>query len=382
MTEIAPLEYSKLSYRPIFLDYVHRYEKLKEHFSGDPRERESWSKVARAIDAATHPRAEVSRVLFELNRRLGADDQALASVGALEKGALAVVTGQQVGILGGPLYTLYKALSAVRIARSASTLLDRPVVPLFWMDTDDHDFDEIAQTHVLNPAGELVVGSLRVRSSGEPYSRRSAEARARNRESRRGPLPRSPRVGVQGRAPGIDRGLRAGARHRRSFRKLPPPAHAGNRSRDRRSLRPRVEAARGRSVSSRDLGRSEVDGDRSGGQPESDGIRISRAGDTRRFAAQSLVREPGAAPHFRRGESSPTFSGQERLVPRAEVERLLEREPECFSPNVLLRPLYQDTLLPTLAYVAGPSELAYFAQLRGLYAHFKVAMPLSRPARA
>jgi bacillithiol biosynthesis cysteine-adding enzyme BshC len=67
------------------------------------------------------------------------------------------------------------------------------------------------------------------------------------------------------------------------------------------------------------------------------------------------------------------------VLPRKEVVRLLEREPECFSPNVLLRPLYQDTILPTLAYVAGPSELAYLGQLRGLYTHFGVTMPLVAP---
>ena len=156
MTEIVPLEYGKLSYRPLFLDYVRRYQALSELFAGDPFGSESWSTIAREVGAAVHPRAAVSRDLVELNGQLGADAAALSSIEALDSGALAVVTGQQVGILGGPLYTLYKALSAVRLARSASALLGRTVVPLFWMDTDDHDFEEIAQAHLLNASGELV----------------------------------------------------------------------------------------------------------------------------------------------------------------------------------------------------------------------------------
>src|SRR5262245_43246559 len=111
MTEIVPLEYRKLSYRPLFLEYLQRYATLSELFAGDPYENQSWSRLARELGAAAHPRAAVSRDLTELNRHLGADAAALTSLEALAGGALAVVTGQQVGILGGPLYTLYKALS-------------------------------------------------------------------------------------------------------------------------------------------------------------------------------------------------------------------------------------------------------------------------------
>src|SRR3989304_6255669 len=156
MTETVPLDYRKLSYKPLFLDYLHRYRALPEFSPGAPFERESWAKVARELDAVTHPRAAVARTLLDLNRDLGADDRALASLTALGEGSLAIVTGQQVGILGGPLYTLYKALSAVRVARSASSQLGRAVVPLFWMDADDHDFDEVRHAHLLGPSGELV----------------------------------------------------------------------------------------------------------------------------------------------------------------------------------------------------------------------------------
>ena len=86
MTEIVPLDYHKLSYKPLFLDYLHRYPALSEFFPGDPFERESWTKIARALDLVTHPRAAVARALLDLNRDLGADDAALSSVTALGEG--------------------------------------------------------------------------------------------------------------------------------------------------------------------------------------------------------------------------------------------------------------------------------------------------------
>jgi hypothetical protein len=106
------------------------------------------------------------------------------SLPAIGQGALAIVTGQQVGILGGPLYTLYKALSAVRVARTASSLLGRPVVPLFWMDADDHDFDEVRHAHLLGHSGELVSVHYEA-EDGESRIPVGAQARARDRESPR-----------------------------------------------------------------------------------------------------------------------------------------------------------------------------------------------------
>ena len=107
----------------------------------------------------------------------------------------------------------------------------------------------------------------------------------------------------------------------------------------------------------------------------------SRAAITRRCTAG---RQPGAVPPRRRpprrsgsrtdGSSSATSS----IRPATLVEQAAE-QPGGFSPNVLLRPIVQDTLFPTICYVAGPNELAYLGQLRGVYEHFGVPMPLMYP---
>jgi hypothetical protein len=306
----------------------------------------------------------VARELLELNRDLGADEAALSTIDALGKGALAIVTGQQVGILGGPLYTLYKALSAVRVARNASALLERPVVPLFWMDTDDQDFEREA----CPPLGlrELVPFTTRPRRRSRiPVGGR-----------RLGPLSRSPGRRVLAPRPEFGGALQL-SRYtpgRTSPASGLPLSHARNRPRDRRP-HSRAETA-GRPLS------PEPEGQESerefGRRPE-----LVAAG----YHAQASPADSQLNLSYARPERHPIgVDGPAlRLAPEGEalsieeVERLLTEEPEAFSPNVLLRPVYQDTLLPTLAYIAGPSELAYFAQ-SCLYDHFGSPCPWS-PSR-
>jgi len=378
MTEIVPLDYHKLSYKPLFLDYLHRFPALSEFFPGDPFERQSWAKVARELDATTHPRAAVARSLSVLNRDLGADEAALASVAALEKGALAIVTGQQVGILGGPLYTLYKALSAVRIARSVSSQLARPVVPLFWMDTDDHDFDEVSRTHLLGASGELVSvhyegeeGASRVPVGG----RAIAPAIEKVLEAASQALPASEFKGE------IFQALEAYTPGRSFAEAFGSFLLRLTRGTGLAIVDPSLPALKRLAV---DLFRRELS--------ESEKSRETVREATRKlvaagYHAQASLVDSQLNLSYARPERHPiSVEGQGlRLAPdgsvlsRQEVERLLDDEPQCFSPNVLLRPVYQDKILPTLAYIAGPSELAYFAQLRGLYRHFGVTMPLVAP---
>jgi bacillithiol biosynthesis cysteine-adding enzyme BshC len=378
MTETVPLDYRKLSYKPLFLDYLHRYSALSGFFPGDPFEGESWGKIAKELDAAVHPRAAVSRVLLDLNRDLGADGAALSSVDALGKGALAIVTGQQVGIFGGPIYTLYKALSAVRVARTASALLERPVVPLFWMDSDDHDFDEVRHAHLIGASGELVSVHYQadgVESRTPVGGRRLGPAIEKLREDASQALPPSEfkaelLQALEVYAPGRSLAEAFGSFLLRL-----------TRGTGLAIVDPSSPALKRLAV---DLFRREL----SDGQESRERVReTTRMLVAAGYHAQASPVDSQLNLSYARPERHPIAVDGEgfRLAPdggrlsREEVERLLDQEPECFSPNVLLRPVYQDSLLPTLAYVAGPSELAYFAQLGGLYARFGVTMPLVAP---
>src|SRR5579859_4470829 len=103
----------------------------------------------RAVARARRPVApEVHRVLVAQNARLAPSPARDAHLAALQRGAAAIVTGQQVGLFLGPLYTLYKAASAVVLARALAARAGTPVVPVFWLQTEDHDLPEIASVAV------------------------------------------------------------------------------------------------------------------------------------------------------------------------------------------------------------------------------------------
>ncbi len=124
----------------------HDYDAVKALYPYDFNRSEHWHERIAWLDA--HPganRGQVKEALMSLNRRLGAGEETLANVENLsDSRCLTVVTGQQTGLFTGPLYTLYKAITVIKQAKSLSVATGRPVVPVFWMATEDHDYAEIA----------------------------------------------------------------------------------------------------------------------------------------------------------------------------------------------------------------------------------------------
>lgn len=376
MTEIVPLDYRKLSYKPLFVDYLHRFEALSAFFPGDPFEPGAWRRLATALEGRDPVRPEVVASLGTVNRSLGADEAALDTIDALRDGALAIVTGQQVGLLGGPAYTLYKALTAVRLARWASSTLGRRVVPLFWMDSDDHDFEEVRHAYLLGATNELVELTA---GGDDPGSR----------------LP----VGLRRLDAGIDDVLRQASEALPSSEFKEPvlaglsECYASGRSLTEAFGSWLLRLTRGTGLAMVDptlgtLKRAAVDLFRREVVEGSASSQLVRDTTERLIAlgyhAQATPTDsqlnlfyanPSRVP-VAVTESGFRLSNDGGMVSSKEVDRLLSEHPERFSPNVLLRPVYQDTLFPTLSYVAGPNELAYFAQLGDVYRHFGVTMPL------
>lgn len=330
-----------------------------------PADPEAWR--GRAAEAAVMrtPASVVERMRAHAGK-LGADAASRASLDALSAaGTLCVVTGQQPGLLLGPLFALHKAWTAVALASRVAERTGRPTVPIFWSAGDDSDFAEIAAAVLPEAGGRLarfalgggdlpaggMVGDLgtdgtaRVLGEAEPLLREwpggaallSTAARALHRASDHGELaaawlfallPGSGLVVVDGR---WDE-LRLAA------------APLFTRYAERR-------AAVGESV--RETGR-----------------RLEAAGYRARITDPSTEQALFDASDGRR---LPFAGGDAELVAR------IRSAPETLSPNVLLRPLVQDTVFPNVATVAGPGEVAYHAQLAGAYAALDVGMPVMFP---
>ncbi len=314
-----------------------------------------------------------------------------ANIEALAAGGSAVVaTGQQVGLFLGPLYGFYKAASAIAVARALSAEAGVRCVPLFWLQTEDHDFAEIASATIAGPGGKPVKLSLPTEPLGET---RASIAHRR--------LP--PEIGAQldalaellGDGPAAEETLallrahyRAGVGIARAFAGVLAALFADE---GLLVLDPRVPAVAALAVPvyRRALAGAEAIERRLDERNEA----LAAAGFERQIptrAGCSLVfghRESATGPRFRlerpADPSAPTArwglpGGDAGLTPQ-ELAAALESDPLRFSTSALLRPIVQDTLLPTAAYVGGPAEVSYFAQMQPLYDQFGLAMPLVVP---
>jgi bacillithiol biosynthesis cysteine-adding enzyme BshC len=298
-----------------------------------------------------------------------------------------VVTGQQVGLFLGPLYGFYKAASAIAVARALEAESGVRCVPLFWLQTEDHDFAEIASATVAGGGGEPVRLSL----PDEPR----AEARV-SLAHRRLPSEVSALLDrlaeLLGAGPAAKETLALLRAHYTVGRPLAQAfaavlaelfAEEGLLILDPRE--PRVAALAAPIYGEALSACTEI-----GRRLDVRCAALAAAGFEQQIPLRpdcALVfghRGTATGPRYRltptRGPSGTwqLAGGGDTFSPE-EVARALADDPLRFSTSALLRPIVQDALLPTAAYVGGPAEVSYFAQIGPLYEHFDLAMPLIVP---
>jgi len=291
------------------------------------------------------------------------------------EGGVMVTTGQQAGLFGGPMYTVTKALSAVRLADELEALLDVPVVPVFWVASDDHDWEEVRRQRIVDARGRLHVLQLNPDVSGLPVAEipLPPEVEGLDAELRQilGTLPHLLEEAIAAYRPG--RGTAEAFRDflhalLGGFELCTIDAADPALKREalpvlRREIAHRAEheeALRGRA--------GEL---AAAGYPVQVPL-LERAANlflVHEGLRQRLEESP-------RGWLAPGTSG--RFSPE-ELLALLDAHPDRFSPNVLLRPVVEAAVLPTIAYVGGPAEVAYLAQLAPLFHALDVAQPVAVP---
>ena len=361
--------------RRLASDYAFDYARLADFFAGDPRDPAAWRDAIARASRHHRQRDAVVQVLQAQQQRRGAPPIAQATAAVLgDPASVAVVTGQQAGLFGGPLFTLLKALTALQLAERVRAEHNVPAVAVFWVDAEDHDWDEVKSCGVMdteNAPRSVALGDL-------PGAHAGPVARVQLNESINTAI-----AELQAALPATEFTPALLDDLRRCYEPGTGMADAFARWLER------VLGPRGLVV---------FDASDPAAKPLAAEVfthEIERAGETSRLASEAgaALAARGYHAQVTPNESSLSLfhmnAGREpiKITPdgfqvgdatqsKAALLDRAQTNPAEFSPNVLLRPIVQDTIFPTVCYVAGPSELAYLGQLRRVYESFDVPMPL------
>lgn len=364
--------------RRLAVDYAHDFDALAPFYAGNPADSSAWAHLIQTTQQFPRSRAETASLVGAQQARRAAPAQAIAAAKRLaQPETVAVVTGQQAGLFGGPFFTLLKALTALQLADRVTRVHGVPCVAVFWIDAEDHDWDEVRSCTVLDEAlvprtlalpareADLTSPVASVRLDQDVHDAIDALERVLPATEFRSELIADLRAAYKpdvGMAEAFGRWLEhlLGDRGLVVFDASDPAAKPLAATLFCREVSTPGETARRASQAGADLA---VRGFHAQVQPAPDALALFSLDDGRRPVRRHAGR-------LRIGD---------REVTVEELEREITARPSAFGPNVLLRPVVQDTLFPTVCYVAGPNELAYLGQLRGVYEHFGVPMPLMYP---
>jgi bacillithiol synthase len=335
--------------------------------------------AAREVRLDSNIRRQVCEILREQNQKFSAgrelDSAASRNLDRLARGAVAIVTGQQTGLFSGPAYTFYKAISAIRIAEEA-TSRGTEAVPIFWLATEDHDLEEVHHSD-WNTREGLVRCELPARP--EDAGRRVGEILLGNEiegivvaatQTLQGPF-----------ADEVAQALRdsytRGETYGSAFGKLMARLFAGRGIIFIDPLDARLHRLAA-PIYLRALDEADSLGDAllaRSNELESAGfhaqVKVTRE-TTLLFYNLDGRREP-----LRRRNGN--FAAGHAELSRQQLTSAFNDRPDTFTPSALLRPIVQDSLLPTAAYVGGPAEIAYLAQSNLIYERFAGRMPAILP---
>jgi bacillithiol biosynthesis cysteine-adding enzyme BshC len=376
------LQSDESGFSRLFVDYIDNYSRLKDFFIGDFRDKNVWRSQLTAVTHREIDRSSIAQVLLNQNRDYHCGIKTLANIDLLlSDNTVAIVTGQQVGLFTGPLYTLYKTLTTLTLTEQLSQLYpEYNFVPIFWLEGEDHDIEEVSSFSFLNKSNEL-------QRLNYPYDENSSG----NNLGAVGSVNLNESIGVlfnslrqelltteysQKVIELFETAYQKGMTLSRAF------IHLFNvlledsgliffdpHNPDTKKILTPIFEKELNNVSHTCqlvITQSELLEKQYHAQVKPRAVNLFLFHNGGRYAIE---------PH----EHGFSLKGTRRTFSKEEMLELLKIDPNLFSPNVILRSICQDYLFPTLAYVAGPSEVAYFAQFKLLYEDIGIPEPIIYP---
>jgi bacillithiol biosynthesis cysteine-adding enzyme BshC len=362
-----------LGYSDIYLDFVADREPSAHFYIARDLE-----DVAERLDRRSYPRKEMADVLARQNRSYKAGEETFRNIDLLtDPAAVCVFSGQQAGLFGGPLYTLIKALGVCKAAKLYSERLNRPVIPMFWIAGDDHDFEEVNHTRLLNRSGELQTviydapPPLEVPTSEIAFADEEKLAAAKNElQAILGETDFTAELYAL-----IDRAytptdnfccgfgeLMAGLTERYGLVFFCPGDSAA-----KRVAAPLFRQILNQQDELRDLiTRTNRDIVQSGYH-----IQVEK----KENACHLFYNLDGRKPVLR---VDGHFIVGDQVFHLEDLEARIEEHPQRFSPDVMTRPILQSFLFPTVSQKGGPAEIAYLAQINPIFKLFDIPAPVHR----
>lgn len=367
----------------LFLDYLYEFKNVSEFYKYDFREKEKYAGLfKKIIDSRNNKELNLAAIIKDQYSNLSqASEKTHSNISNLnEQRTLAIVTGQQLGLFGGPLYTLYKIITTIKLSRQLKERYEEfNFVPVFWLEGDDHDFNEIRWIKVINSQNELTeinyldgipeddtkksVGMLTLTADIKLFIE-GINSSLRETEFKPGLMSKLGEIYSEGKTV------------KQAFKELIfwlfdeyGLVILDPQDKKIKSLLTNVFI-------------QEVEGFREHTQK----LVLTSAKLEEIYHAQVKIKPVNLFYSTDEGRYSiepvdDTFRlrRKRKQFTREELLSAIKNEPERFSPNVLLRPICQDYLLPTAFYIAGPSEIAYFAQITPLYDFFNIETPVIYP---
>lgn len=366
-------------YPPLFAGYVRQEAGVKTFYNGDFREEESYVKRASFLWERTFPQ-EARDFLVAYNSGLPLKPAGAWERKVLDKRTLFVVTGQQPALFASPLLVLYKSLAALKLARCLEERLHVPVQPMFWIASEDHNIPPLLSTYVPQQDG----GITRVRIPAASGNLQAGMV-SFNTEKVEELLQQLFHLFSDGSYKDevmawlSDTAKQGGYTLSGWFEQVMARLFAKN---GLLLFDPLQAAAVGLYIN-----------------PLFQALECHMSGHDQMAKVEEELQAAGYPLQVQRDERESlimiTWEGKrhkllcdeghyytrggELSLKRSELLKLIVESPSLFSPGVLMRPVFQDMLFPTLAYVAGPGELAYFAQNKVLYPLFNLELPLLYP---
>ncbi len=366
----------------LFLDYLNEFENVAEFYANDFRNKENYLKIFKEISENRHNLSPgISEILTNQYSNLNPSDLTKQNIKRFsDKKTLAIFTGQQLGIVGGPLYTFYKIITAIKLSGYLSERYnDYNFVPVFWLEGDDHDFNEVRSVKIIDEGNNLIsidykdeleeddmkqsVGLINLDSSITDFFEKLSNSlketdfkssifnRLKNIYTENTSFKEAFRKLVFDYFD--EYGLVIFDPQDNEVKKLLKPVF----KKEITDFRVHTEKLVHVSATLEELYHAQVKV-----KPVNLFLRV----DEGRYSIEPVDNE------YRLRRKRKSFT-QEQLLD------LLENESDKFSPNVLLRPICQDYLFPTAFYVAGPSEISYFAQIKPLYDLYDISQPIIYP---